>query len=108
MGVASPDASGAREKTTVCRGDVVEVDLEPVTGREMAKTRPCLVVTNNTANRYSAVISVGANMPKRSWVDAAHLRTVDRSRLTGRYYTSLDKATMEKVNDALKEHLGLP
>ena len=47
-------------------------------------------------------------MPKRSWVDAAHLRTVDRSRLTGRYYTSLDKATMEKVNDALKEQLSLP
>jgi mRNA interferase MazF len=128
MGVASPDTGGAREKTSVCRGDIVEVDLEPVTGREMAKTRPCLVVTNNTANRYSAVISVvaitsrepsknypfmveipkSANMPKRSWVDAAHLRTVDRSRLTGRYYTSLDKATMEKVNDALKEHLGLP
>jgi mRNA interferase MazF len=128
MGVASPDSENAREKTTISRGDVVEVNLDPSTGREMAKTRPCLVVSNNIANRYSAVINVvpitsrepsksfpfiveipdSANMPKRSWVDAAHIRTVDRSRLTERYYTSLDRATMEKVNDALKEQLSLP
>ena len=128
MGVASPGEGMAREKTSVCRGDVVEVNLDPTTGREIAKTRPCLVVSNNTANRYSAVINVvpitsrepsknypfiveipkSANMPKRSWADAAQIRTVDRSRLTRRYYTSLDKATMEKVDNALKEQLSLP
>ena len=128
MGVASADSGNVRQKTTICKGDVVEVNLDPATGREMAKTRPCLVVSNNTANRYSAVINVlpitsrepsknfpfmveipsSAKMPKRSWVDAAHIRTVDRSRLTERWYTSLDRATMAKVDNALKEQLSLP
>ena len=128
MGVASPGEGMARQKTSVCRGDVVEVDLEPTAGREMAKTRPCVVISNNTANRHSSMVTVvaitsqersknfpfmveipkSANMPKRSWVNAVHIRAVDRSRLTGRYYTSLDKGTMGKINDALKEQLSLP
>lgn len=128
MGVASPGEGMAREKTSVCRGDVLEVDLDPTTGRETSKTRPCLVVSNNIANRHSSVINVvpitsrepsknypflvefpkSANMPKRSWADVAQIRTVDRSRLTRRYFTSLDRSTMEKVDNALKEQLGLP
>jgi len=117
-----------REKTTLCRGDIVDVDLDPAEGSEMNKTRPCLVITNNTANRYSPVVTVvaitsqepnkpypfvvevpkSANMPKRSWVNCAHLRTVDKSRLKTRYYTSLDKDTMDQVNQALKDQLGIP
>ncbi len=113
-------------KTTVNRGDVWAVDLEPATGSEMNKVRPCLVVTNNIANRYSRVIVVvalttaaptdpypwmvevpeTANMPRLSWVHCAHIRAVDKARL-GRYYTSLDTDTMRKVDEALMEQLGL-
>lgn len=128
LGVASAsEGTMVRQKTSVCRGDVVEVDLDPTKGREMAKTRPCLVVSNNTANRFSSLITVvvissqapskqfpfmveiprSANMPKRSWANCAHIRTIDKGRLTTRYYTSLDKATMSEVDDALKTQLGL-
>ena len=113
-------------KTTVNRGDVWAVDLEPATGSEMNKVRPCLVVTNNIANRYSRVIVMvalttaaptdpypwmvevpeTANMPRPSWVHCAHIRAVDKARL-GRYYTSLDTDTMRKVDEALMEQLGL-
>lgn len=129
MGVASAsEGTAVREKTTVCRGDVFEVDLEPSEGREMNKTRPCVVVSNNTANRHSEMVTVvaissqepkrpypfmveipaSANMPKRSWVNCVHIRGVDRRRLTGRYYTSLDKETMNRVNQALKDQLAIP
>jgi mRNA interferase MazF len=113
-------------KTTVNRGDVWAVDLEPATGSEMDKMRPCLVVTNDLANQYSRVIVVvalttavpkkpypwmvevpeTANMPQQSWVHCAHIRAVDKARL-GRYYTSLDTDTMRKADEALIEQLGI-
>ena len=33
--------------TTLNRGMVVDVNLEPVQGSETGKTRPCVIVTNN-------------------------------------------------------------
>lgn len=128
MGVASAsEGTMVRQKSTVCRGDIFEVDLEPAEGREMNKTRPCLVITNNTANRHSEMVTVAAitsqepkrqypfmveipgsaNMPKKSWINFVHVRSIDRRRLTGRYYTSLDKKTMDQVDQALKDQLGL-
>lgn len=129
LGVASAsEGTMVREKTSLCRGDIVEVDLEPAEGSEMNKTRPCVVITNNTANRFSPVVTVvaitsqrpskpypfmvdvpqTAGMPKRSWINCAHVRSVDKSRITTRYYTSLDKATMDRVDQALKDQLDIP
>jgi mRNA interferase MazF len=113
-------------KTSVNRGDVWAVDLEPARGSEMNKIRPCLVVTNDSANKYAQVITVvaltktppskpypfivevpdTANMPEESWIDCAHIRSVDKSRLR-RYYTSLDSDTISKVDAALRVQLAL-
>lgn len=113
-------------KTTVNRGDIWAVDLEPSEGSEMNKVRPCLVITNDLANKYARVIIVApltttapkrsypfmvevpdsANMPEHSWVHCGHIRALDKTRL-GRYYTSLDSATMRKIDDALVEQLGI-
>lgn len=108
------------------RGDVWTVDLEPARGSEMRKQRPCLVVSNDIANRYSPVVTVvavtsqapkkpypfiveipeSAKMPKKSWVTCVHIRTVDKARLS-RFITKLDSPTIEKVNEALSEQLGM-
>ncbi len=113
-------------KTTINRGDIVAVDLEPTQGSEMGKRRPCLVVTNNVANKYSSVVTVvavttvepskpypfiveipkSAKMPERSFINCVHIRAVDKSRLE-RYYTSLDAETMRKVDEALIVQLGI-
>lgn len=114
-------------KIAVNRGDVWAVDLEPSVGSEMNKrNRPCLVVTNDTANRYARVITIvpltttapskpypfiveipkSANMPADSWADCAHVRAIDKARL-GRYYTSLDSATMSRIDTALRVQLDL-
>lgn len=102
------------------------VNLEPVRGSEISKERPCLVVSNDIANRYSPVVTVVAvtsqapkkpypfmveipeitKMPKKSWITCAHIRTVDKTRLS-RFVTKLDFSTIEKVNEALAEQLGM-
>ena len=113
-------------KSTLNRGDVWDVDLKPVRGSEMGKRRPCLVVTNNIANRYSPLVTVipltntaptkaypfivavprSANLPKQSWINCSHIRTVDKDRL-GKYLTGLDSDTMRKVNEAILVQLGI-
>lgn len=37
----------------IVRGHRVELDLDPATGSEQAKTRRCVVVQDNTLNRFS-------------------------------------------------------
>lgn len=108
------------------RGDVWTVDLEPVHGSEMSKRRPCVVVSNDIANLYSPVVTVvavtsqapkkpypfmveipeSAKISKRSWITCAHIRTVDKTRFN-RLVTKLDPSTIEKVNEALSEQLGI-
>jgi mRNA-degrading endonuclease toxin of MazEF toxin-antitoxin module len=38
------------------RGEVLDVNLDPSTGREYMKTRPCLVVQSNLLNKYARAI----------------------------------------------------
>jgi mRNA interferase MazF len=40
------------------RGMVIDLNLEPVKGSETGKTRPCVVVTNDTYNERVPVIQV--------------------------------------------------
>ncbi|MEL7502968.1 MAG: type II toxin-antitoxin system PemK/MazF family toxin [Cyanobacteria bacterium J06554_6] len=42
----------------VARFDVYLVNLDPTVGKEIRKTRPCLVVSPNEMNRYIATIIV--------------------------------------------------
>ncbi|MGA7159892.1 MAG: type II toxin-antitoxin system PemK/MazF family toxin [Bacteroidota bacterium] len=37
------------------RGDVYEVNLDPVVGKEIGKKRPAVVIQNNTGNEHSAL-----------------------------------------------------
>jgi mRNA interferase MazF len=116
-----------RGKTTFNRGDVWSVDLEPTKGSEPNKVRPCLVVSNNAANRKAPLLTVvaitsssppqaypfmveipeTARMPKQpSWIHCGHIRVISKHRV-GRYFTSLDSATMRRVDEALMIHLGI-
>jgi len=45
-------------KPPLARGDIVRVRLDPTEGREIRKTRPAVVVSNNTACRFDSVIQV--------------------------------------------------
>lgn len=112
---------------TIRRGEVYLAALDPVVGREMSKTRPVVVVSNNVNNEFAGTITVvpvtsgslekiypfevligkgTANLPKDSKVKANQIRTLDRSRLIKRV-GELPREIMSGVDKAVRLHLDL-
>ena len=111
------------------RGQLVEVDLEPVVGHEQGRLRPCLVIQNDVSNRFASTTIIvpltdAKNIPhpspiyvaapkgdgglkKDSLVLCDQIRTVDQQRF-GRFFGVLSPETMRKVDWALSISLGLP
>ena len=113
---------------TVKRGDVVDIDFEPIRGHEIGKTRPAVVVQNDIGNRYSPLVIVapvrGAEHIKRlypvivhvqkgdgglvkdSVVQCDQLKSLDKSRIKKKRGHFPDNI-MERVDTALKYSLAL-
>jgi mRNA interferase MazF len=109
------------------RGDVYLVAFDPTIGAEIRKTRPALVIQNDTANRFSPVTIVAAitsqlgerrydtevlvraadgGLDRDSVVLLNQLRSIDRRRLVQRLGT-LRRDTMVRVDRALAISVGL-
>ena len=109
------------------RGGIYLAALDPTVGREIAKTRPVVVVSNNINNTHAGTVSVlpitskntekiypfeiflgkgSANLPKNSKAQADQIRTLDKSRLI-RFLGELNKKEMSQINKAVSIHLGL-
>ena len=101
----------------ISRFDVYLVKLDPTVGSEIRKTRPCLVVSPNEANRYSQTLIVapmttkGKAYPtrvacrfrgKQALVVLDQIRAVDRARLFKKL-GRLDRKTSARVLDILQE-----
>ncbi|MCY4588629.1 MAG: type II toxin-antitoxin system PemK/MazF family toxin [Bryobacterales bacterium] len=102
----------------VCRrGDVHLVSLDPTTGSEIRKKRPCLVLSPNELNQYlrTTIVApmttggraypwrVPCRFQKRAgFVAVDRIRAVDTARLTKRL-GRLSPATVTKVLQALQE-----
>jgi mRNA interferase MazF len=105
------------------RGDVYWVTLEPVVGSEIRKTRPAVVVSNDSCNRYGTRVVV---LPLTSNVDSVYageaiievkgkrgralgdqIRSIDKSRLKSRA-GRLTSDEMSRVDEALAITLDLP
>lgn len=101
----------------VRRGDVFLVALEPTRGREIRRTRPCVVVSPDELNEHWATVIVapmttgGHPYPfripcrfaeKAGSVVLDQLRAVDRDRLT-RHLGRLAPATLARSLDVLQE-----
>lgn len=91
--------------------------LDPTIGSEIRKTRPCVVMSPNEMNAYSRTVIVApmttAGRPypwrvpcrfggKSGYVVLDQIRTVDRTRLTGRA-GSLSSKTVWRALSALQE-----
>jgi mRNA interferase MazF len=105
------------------RGDVYWVNLDPVIGTEIRKTRPAVVVSNDSCNRYGervVVLPITRNVaslypgeakvevkgkPGRALGD--QLRSIDKSRLKARL-GRLTADEMSRINEALAITLDLP
>jgi len=110
------------------RGEIYLAALDPVIGREIAKTRPVVVVSNDKNNEFSGTVTIlpltsknpqtvypfeiflsrgSANLPKDSKIKADQIRTLDKSRMI-KNIGILDKMDLDALDKAIKIHLALP
>jgi len=109
------------------RGDIFLAALDPAMGREISKTRPVVVVSNDKNNEFSGTVTIlpitskntqaiypfevflplgNANLPKDSKIKADQIRTLDKSRLI-KQLGVLDKNDVDSMDSAMKIHLAL-
>ena len=101
----------------VSRFDVYLVQLDPTRGREIQKTRPCLIISPDEMNRHIDTVIIapmttrGRPYPTRvpvrfkrksGQIVLDQIRTVDRGRLV-KQLGKLDQSTANKVLDLLAE-----
>jgi mRNA interferase MazF len=105
------------------RGDVYWVNLDPVVGSEIRKTRPAVIVSNDSCNRYGTrvvVLPITSNVeslyPGEAIVEVKgmqgralgdQIRSIDKSRLKARA-GRLTVEEMSRVDEALAITLDLP
>jgi len=110
------------------RGEIYLTVLDPVVGREISKTRPVVVVSNDKNNEFSATVTIlpltsrnlqkiypfelflpkgAGNLPKDSKVKADQIRTLDKSRLLT-LIGKLEREEIIQIEKAVKIHLELP
>ena len=114
-------------KDPIERGDVVLVRLDPAEGREIRKTRPAVVVSNDAACRYDAVVQIvpvtaladrplrpyeaalgsdECGLAKPSRAVANQLRTVTKQRVT-KHLGGVTPSELFAVERAVRIQLGL-
>ncbi len=97
-------------------------------GKEVSKTRPAVIVSNDKNNEFSGTVTVlpitsknlkkiypfevilpkgSGNLPKDSKIKADQIRTLDKSRIMSRV-GRLDKTQIDEIENAIKIHLSLP
>lgn len=111
----------------VRRGEVYLVNFDPTVGSEIKKTRPALVIQNDTANRYSPITIVAAitskfddelyptevlisagegGLKQDSVVVFDQLRTIDKRRIVKKL-GKVNELTLKRSDIALKISVGL-
>lgn len=110
------------------RGDVFSARIDPTEGSEQAGTRPVVVFSRDSINANSPVVVVipmtDASNVKRIYPSHTHLskgsgglktdsvtkaeqiRAIQVSRFVG-YYGRLDKAAMERIEEAVRITLAM-
>jgi mRNA interferase MazF len=109
------------------RGEIYFAALDPVIGRELSKTRPVVIVSNDKNNEFSGTVTIlpissqgldktypfevflpqgTANLPKNSKVKADQIRTIDKVRII-KMIGTLKVSEIENIERAIKIHLEL-
>jgi mRNA interferase MazF len=109
------------------RGEIYLAALDPVVGKEISKTRPVVIVSNDKNNEFSGTVTIlpvtsknlkriypfevflskgSGNLPKDSKVKADQIRTLDKRRII-RVIGKLRKDEIDEIEKALRIHLAL-
>ena len=114
----------------IFRGEVYYADLEPTVGSEMKKTRPCVIVSNDSINFNSSVVIVcpitdaynkrktspihilipmgEGGLVKDSVVHCGQIRAIDKSRLNAKPIGGLDDEKMGKITEGIAHATDIP
>lgn len=99
------------------RFDIFLISLDPTRGREIRKTRPCVVISPDEMNRHIGTVIVapmtahGQDYPtrvpvtfrrKKGQIVLDQIRTVDKARLV-KHLGHLDRSTANRVLSLLRE-----
>src|SRR5204863_651326 len=108
------------------RGSVYMVQFDPARGREIRKTRPAVVISNDHMNELAATVLVmpitsghfsyyhwipmqppEGGLKKPSTIVTEQIRTIDKQRLKRRL-GAVRPQTMAQIENAIRDHCGLP
>ncbi len=99
--------------------EVFLINLDPTVGKEIKKSRPCLVISPNEMNHNISTIIIAPmttksrNYPTRlnlqfkkkiGWIILDQIRTIDKSRIIKKL-GAIESKTIKKVKEVLKEML---
>lgn len=112
---------------SIKRGEIYLCAPGPVIGKEIAKTGPVVVVSNNTNNKFSGTVTIlpitsgnidkiypfeiriekgSGNLQKNSKAKTDQIRTIDKSRCIS-LIGELGENHLKKIEKAMKIHLAL-
>jgi mRNA interferase MazF len=111
----------------VRRGDIVIVNLDPTIGVEIKKTRPAIVVSNDSINRFSQLVVVVPLTKNTAHISPSHvviakgtarltfaskavteqIKAVDKQRIVKKLGT-LPPAVLAQVERAVRNTLAFP
>jgi mRNA interferase MazF len=111
---------------TILRGEIYQVDLDPVRGSEIRKKRPAVIVSSDAINRSAAVVIVcpltdhdnkfspihieipggEGGLSKGSVAHCGQVRAIDKERL-GNKLGSIDRFRMAQISKGLKIALDI-
>lgn len=105
------------------RGEVYFVNIGETQGSEQSGTRPCVILQNNTANKFSNTLTVvclstkdsQGDLPthvkvqspgKVSYAKCEHLITIDKSRILN-YFFTMSEEDMKNISKTVMDFLSL-
>lgn len=105
------------------RGEVYWVKLDPTNGKEIKKTRPCLIISSNIVNHSELIViaPITSNVErifsrievkisidgKPGKVVLRQLRSIDRTQRLGKKMGSITAEEMKAVDDAIRTILSV-
>lgn len=103
----------------VTQYDVYLINLDPTTGSEIKKTRPCVVISPDEMNRHLSTVIIAPlttkshSYPSRievnfqrktGWIVLDQIRTVDKRRLVNKM-GKIDEQAIQNTKVVIKEML---
>lgn len=108
------------------RGEIYFANLNPTIGKEISKTRPVLIISNDINNTYSDLITIvpitsqteniypyevsitkeESGLDKHSKIKCNQIRTIDKIRLTKKT-GSISKDKINQIERAVCVHLDI-